>query len=306
MVRTSDFEGHTLGAYIPLDSLVPETDPRWEFMRPRKFRVKSIKLRGLLSQGLMIPAAPDWVEGRDVAELLGIKKWEPAPPPYWQGPKEPQDPNFQKYTDIENYRRYPNILVPGEPAVYTEKIHGSNGRFGYIRQPDNTLAWKIGSHRTVKPQEDNNIWGKVALRYRVQEKVDQLWRTIPGNEDREIILFGEVYGRRIQDLDYGAEDPSLVLFDILIDTRFLDWEDFENLSSYLGLPTVPTLYSGPFSPEAVDKHVEGLTILGNGKHIREGLVIRPVQERFHPEIGRVALKALNADYLLRKDGTEHH
>ncbi|KKK88690.1 hypothetical protein LCGC14_2740580, partial [marine sediment metagenome] len=79
VVRTDDFEGIELGAYIPIDSILPQTD-EWEFLKQHKYRVKTIKLRGMISQGLLIPALEKWVEGLDVTEELKIQKYEPPIP----------------------------------------------------------------------------------------------------------------------------------------------------------------------------------------------------------------------------------
>ena len=66
---------------------------------------------------------------------------------------------------------------------------------------------------------------------------------------------------------------------------------------------VPTLYRGPFSEETLLSLTDGATALG-GKHVREGVVVKPVQERESAELGRVILKNVSGDYLTRKGGTE--
>jgi len=93
---------------------------------------------------------------------------------------------------------------------------------------------------------------------------------------------------------------SLALFDILDlgVRRWLDYDDFETLAKKLGVPAVPVLYRGPWSKEVL-RHAEGRTLLG-GDHVREGVVIRPVKERFDERIQRVILKYHGEGYLLRK------
>ena len=70
-------------------------------------------------------------------------------------------------------------------------------------------------------------------------------------------------------------------------------------------PLVPVLYEGPFSEAALLEHTAGATVLG-GKHVREGVVVRPAAERESPEFGRVFLKNVSGDYLTRKGGTEYN
>lgn len=71
----------------------------------------------------------------------------------------------------------------------------------------------------------------------------------------------------------------------------------------LGLQHVPVLYSGPFSRDVLLALTDGSTTLGAG-HIREGVVVTPISERYDNRIGRVALKNVSGDYLTRKNGTE--
>ena len=69
-------------------------------------------------------------------------------------------------------------------------------------------------------------------------------------------------------------------------------------------PLVPVLYRGPFSEAALLEHTSGATVLG-GKHLREGVVLRPAVERESAELGRVILKSVSGDYLTRRGGTEY-
>ena len=72
----------------------------------------------------------------------------------------------------------------------------------------------------------------------------------------------------------------------------------------LSLKYVPVVWSGPYSYGAVESHTSGKTRMPGGKHIREGVVVRPWNERDDPEFGRVILKSVAQDYLLRSGGTE--
>ena len=67
---------------------------------------------------------------------------------------------------------------------------------------------------------------------------------------------------------------------------------------------MPEVWRGEYSREAVTAHVSGPTIAGNGAHFREGVVIRPLVERRDDRLGRVILKIVSEEYLLRKGGTE--
>ena len=88
-VVASKTEGHKIGdlvAYIEIDTQLPEI-PMFEFLKERKYRVRTIKLRGQISQGLVIPLREleknfninisKLKEGQDVTTLLRITKYDP-------------------------------------------------------------------------------------------------------------------------------------------------------------------------------------------------------------------------------------
>jgi RNA ligase (TIGR02306 family) len=124
-----------------------------------------------------------------------------------------------------------------------------------------------------------------------------------------VVLFGEVFGAGVQDLTYGLDNnrKEYRAFDLSLDGAYLDADDFAALCAAYGVPTVPLLYRGPYSPEVVRRHTGGTTTVGGGKQIREGVVIKPVRERFAEELdGRLILKSISDEYALRKGGTEYH
>src|SRR5438128_12699518 len=74
-VRTADWKDGDFGAYIPPDSVVPDT-PEFAFLAG-KTRIKAKRLRGVVSFGLLMPAPPGGKIGDDVAELMGVTHYEP-------------------------------------------------------------------------------------------------------------------------------------------------------------------------------------------------------------------------------------
>jgi len=119
-----------------------------------------------------------------------------------------------------------------------------------------------------------------------------------------------VFGKGVQDLSYGIEEPQFRAFDIITGYRnnqtYFDYDDMVAACSAMDIKCVPLVYRGPFSKEVMLQHTDGTeTISGNNFHIREGVVIKPVKERRHKELGRVILKSVSEKYLLRKGGTEY-
>lgn len=287
ILRTGELQPGDLAVYVPVDAVVPADDPRWAFLGEHR-RIKARRLRGIFSMGLLTPAEPGFCEGDDVREALRITKWEPPLPPLAEGEDEADPGHMPAYTDIEGLRRWPAVLQPGEEVIATEKVHGANGRFVFA---DGRL-W-VGSRTRIKRESEGSLWWRAARQYDLAEKL----RARPG-----LALYGEVYGA-VQDLRYGARpnEVRLILFDAM-DTRarrYLDYDDFVALSRELGLPVVPVLHRGPWGDE-VRALANGGSTLPGAAHTREGFVVRPVKERWHPELGRVVLKLIGEDYLLRK------
>jgi len=289
--RTGDFQEGDKAVYLPVESLVPLTDPRFAFLagkdKPKeRERIRAKRLRGIFSMGLLTKADPAWVVGQNVQNDLNITKYEP-PEPLGIGGEDIKDPGFfPHYTDIEGLRRFPHLLKEGEEVVITEKLDGVNGRWLWREEQ----CW-VGSHNLFKKENPDNLWWKAALQEQLPEKL----KSFPW-----VGVYGEVYGS-VQSLHYGlpAGKVKLALFDA-IDTRtrsFYNDAEFEALCKTLGVPRVPVLYRGPWS-DALRGLAEGSSTLAN--HVREGIVIRPVVERFEEALGgRLILKLHGEGYLLK-------
>jgi RNA ligase (TIGR02306 family) len=260
----------------------------------RELVVRRVRLRGEPSFGLVVrPADPGWPVGTDVREHYGIGKFRP-PVKFSAGDAEPAHPLFQRYTDIENLRNFPDIFAPGEEVVVSEKIHGTSGRLGWV---EGTLL--AGSHglqrKRPEPEEmaTNTYWFPATL-----EPVRSLLDELRQQGRAVAVLYGEIYGSCVQSLPYGRRDGlGFAAFDVLVDGHFLDYDDFAALCARHGVETVPLLERGPFSLARIAELSRGQTTLSD-QHIREGVVVRSVKERFDPKIGRAVLKYLSDDYLL--------
>jgi RNA ligase (TIGR02306 family) len=283
-----------LVAYIPVEAVVPMT-PEWAWLgdKPKHHRIKARKIRGIFSMGLLVPAPEGSKPGDDVTEQLGIVKYMP-PEPIQANSEDEKDPGFIPcYTDIENYRRYNKILADGEDVVIMEKIHGCNGRA--VFHSETNRLW-VGSRTRIKKEDSKNLWWKAAYKHNLPEKLAKF---------PDLIFYFEVYGQ-VQDLKYGAGKGELFLrcFDVFDLNRriYLGFEEAQEFIKNAGLESAPTLYEGPWKSELLEL-ADGKSILAD--NIREGFVVRPREERWSDEIGRVILKVIGQAYLLRKKGTEY-
>lgn len=320
IVGRNEYTPGDLVVFIPPDSLIPDSlieERKLDYLKNGN-RIRAVKLRGIVSQGLIlsIPTGSKWKEGQDVAKELGITKWEP-PVKQIQGASKTgrrrSNPNFYKYTDIENVRNYNDIFKDGDDVIITEKIHGSNWRAGNLRRGTrgfwNWLLGRLfgefefvyGSHnvqldafKARRSFYKGNPYGQIVEKYRIKDVVP------PG-----YTVYGEIYGKGIQDLTYGFEEVELAVFDVMKDGEYLSWPEMKDFCKARSLPTVPVLFVGQFSQDVLAAHTRGYSRLCPSQ-IREGCVVRSISEDRHMKIGRKILKSISEDYLTRKgEATEY-
>jgi RNA ligase (TIGR02306 family) len=153
----------------------------------------------------------------------------------------------------------------------------------------------IGSHFNVKKHPGGSIYSLVATKYGLEDKVLNYWKS------DDVVIFAEIYGKSIQgSFTYGFSTQDFVVFDIQVNGKFLNWDEVEFICMDLEFKIPPVLYRGSFSLKKVEELAEGLTVLGNGAHIREGIVIRSEKEQLDNYVGRKWLKRLSNDYLLKE------
>jgi RNA ligase (TIGR02306 family) len=316
--QTGDYAIYIPEQAILPDALIEELGLTGKLAGKAKNRVKAVRLRGELSQGVVcLPAKLDGIDlplaaatGLDWSEALGIEKWVPEIPAHMSGKVIPA-PDLIRWVDIENLKRYPDIFTPGEPVVATEKIHGTCCLVTYHAPTDTLLVSSKGfGERSLSLEEDDtNLYWRAAQQFGLK---DQLAGIASEYSASSVALFGEVYGAGIQDLAYGkvaGRNATLgfVAFDMAMITNqgkwWLDADHFREMMDVI--PTAPVLYEGPFDLEKLTEAASGMTVLGDRAHIREGIVIRPKVEA-HSDIlgGRKIAKLVSDEYLLRKGGTE--
>ncbi|MEU9787315.1 RNA ligase (ATP) [Streptomyces phaeochromogenes] len=308
--------------YIPEQSVLPEElieelGLTGRLAGSRSDRVKAVRLRGELSQGIVcrpkalagVDLARAAADGTDFAERLGITKWVPSIPPTMDGEVEPA-PDLLPWVDIENIQRYPDIFAPGEDVVLTEKLHGSACLLTYFAEDGRVQVSSkgFGAKYLALTEDPRNLYWRAVHGHGVAAVAARLAERLGA---RRVGVFGEVYGAGVQDLTYGAdgrrETLGYAVFDVSaeIDGE-VRWLDATELLTG-ELPLVPRLYEGPYDIGRVLEFASGReTVSGQGLHLREGVVIRPATERYSPVTGgRAVAKAVSPAYLTRKGGTEY-
>lgn len=295
VVKKDEFQVGDLCVYCEIDCLMPDR-PEFEFLKPRAMRIRTIRLRGQISQGLCLPLSilPEntpITEGADVTEILEITKYEPPMPASLAGLAKGFFPSFIPKTDETRVQVLQDVLdkYVGMTCFVTEKMDGSSvtyflkdGNFGVCSRSLELLE-----------SAENSLWA-FARANDIENKLKAL--------GRNIALQGEIIGEGIQSNKYKLRGQTVTFFNVFdIDAfKYVDFQEFMNVIKLLGLTTVPILETDYVLtndiPTLVAKSI-GKSVLKNDTH-REGIVIRPLNE-MRDRDGRVSFKSINPDFLLK-------
>lgn len=292
-------------------------------------RVRTVKLRGVYSECLLIPfkyLAPKSLEknvdvGHDMMSILGVTKYEPPVKQVQLASgrkiKWRDNQNFHIYYKFPNLKNVSGMFTEEDEVQITRKIHGTNARYGIVKKSklsfwDNVkkffgladewidYEYIYGSHNCEKGSDSQgfystDVWRTIAEKYDIK---DRLWRLVREMDVEElgsgVVLYGEIYGAGIQkDYTYGLDDIKFAGFDYTVDGKYLSTESTQIvISCLLELPHVEVLYDGNWSQEVQDSFVFKNFIEGT-KIPHEGIVIKHTSG----ERQKVA-KVINPDYLI--------
>lgn len=303
-------------------------------------RVKTKNLRGIISQGVIIPletktngelvlTVPEMVGGvvvssfetvvlgQDTQELLGITKWEPPIPVAMAGEVCFIGGRITKF-DFESIQTVPSLFDVGQMVHVSEKGHGTCFNAAYIPGLNNPecfgggdiyVASKGLGNKGLAFKDNEKNKGNLYVRMLQSELDKGLEGRLRALSERHgggpVRFMGEVMGKGVQDLDYGFAEPVLRIFDIHVEGAPFTPENTELFARELELELLPALYVGPYDLEVLKTYRDGLDTISNS-HVREGIVIRACDGSRHPYHGRRIGKWVSPDYLTRsnKDATE--
>jgi len=318
--------------FIPPDSILPteladQLGVRNYLAGPNKDRVKCARLRGVMSFGLVMdmPEGEYWKVGTDVKEHFGITKYDP-PIRTAAGDAESEDLFFDKFTDIQNLRHYPEVFKEGEKVVVPEKIDGTQSRTNVSLKNtflsklfpllfSSKIIWKAGSHNVKRkqPPKDKlagNIYWYPFTLPSVQNLMNFLIKT-KRFRFKNITLYGEIYGRitgGLKLMNYGIPNElGYVAFGLKIDGEYISWNIFKEYCNMFEVEIVPVIGEIPFNMARIKEMSEGDSLLAKrhgAQHMREGVVVLPIRERNDPDIGRAILKLHSDTYLDKKNKRE--
>lgn len=325
--------------YIPIDSILPHKVEMLLFapdakIKLTKNRIRQIKIRGLVSQGML--ADPETFNSvcnlskvkleEDVSAYLEITKYEP-PEPKQQGTaqkpgsrKALKHPDFHEYNGLTNLKWAP-ALFEGKEVVIQEKIHGTNCRAAKLPYRANTLWKKVKKFLGLTPEYEflygsnrvditnsrgytgfygEDVYGKALKAAGVENRIQS-------NET----IFGEVFGPGIQKgYTYGLTEPKFILFDVkrLNEDGTQTWLSPEEVEAYAkerGLEMVPVLYKGIYNLEMCKKLTEGASDYCPAEKVKEGVVVK-LREEYSLNGNKQALKVISEAYLSDQSNTDNH
>ena len=337
VVKKGEFKEGELCVYCEIDSVLPDK-PQFEFLRERKFRIRTIKLRGQISQGICFPLSilPEGIkvdgEGQDVTVALGITKYEP----------------YQ-----EDLRCATQVNKLYYPSWIPESIRKILHRFGFIRKffrnnsgqksfpslipkTDETRVQVLqplldkyegtpcyvtekldGSSITIyqingkfgvcsrnidlKRDKNNKYWATV-----LEHDLERKFKKVFGEFD--VAMQGELIGEGIQGNKYKIKGQDIYFFNLYYvrERMYGDSCNLFSICSALCEKHVPLVIPRYILPNSIPELVE----MSKGKSVladiqREGIVIRPVNEVVDGELhcdlvrNRVSFKSVNPDFLLK-------
>lgn len=318
ITKRDEYKRSDLSCYLPIDTIVPDTE-QFYFLCPRnkesnevfryplgsvpeKYRIIKVKkILSVCSQGMLVPFIRGMKEGDSIVDALNLKKWEEeeedniptinyssavtdSPPDNWKIP----------YYDLESVRKYISCVENEKDIILSEKLNGSNFSACF----DGTKLF-VKSRNFYKKLSPNDMWGELAIRYDLENKLSKY---------PMIVLFGECVNQ-IKKFNYtnniqnGKTLTKLYCFDAfdVKKMRFLDYDDFSAMVEDLGLEKPPVLYRGPWTDKNdMYSYAEGMSTI-NPKIIREGWVLSLGKERYEPQLnGRLKLKLISEQYNLSK------
>ena len=296
VTKKGEYQPGDLAVYCEIDSWIPhELAPFLSKGEPKEYngvkgeRLRTVRLRGQLSQGLLLPhsiVGTLWGEDDDVSELLNIQKWEAPVNPQLAGQVKGNFPSQIPKTDQERVQNLKRELENYDSVLFevTEKMEGSSmtcylidGEFG------------VCSRNMDLKRDDNNTFWKVAI----EEDIEQKLRAYGADNTA---IQGELIGPGIQGNIYNLISHHFKVFDVydIQEGYYLLPEDRKTFVDAIGLKHVPVLGTHLL----VDPDIDSILLVAEGKSLlnpnqeREGVVYKSMNSQF-------SFKAISNKYLLK-------
>jgi RNA ligase (TIGR02306 family) len=295
--------------YFEIDSLLPNANPVFDFLAKGSkvvtilkddggtasgYRLKTVRLRGQISQGLALPLSAFGItgdEGTDVSDALGILKWEPPISKQLATIARGPFPCFIPKTDEERVQNLRAVVQrhAGELFYVTEKLDGTSATFYRTEETFGACSRNIDLL-------DGNLYWDIARLHEMEIHLPIGYA-----------IQGEIIGEAIQGNPLKRKGQKFYAFNVydIATGRFLGFREYRDFCTNRGVSCVPVVdtIELPSDVEALIAMADGKSAL-NPEADREGVVFRPLVEQYN-EIGgqqrRLSFKAVSNRYLLKGD-----
>lgn len=327
VVKKNEFKVGDLGVYFEIDSILPDK-PEYEFLRARKFRIKTARFQGVISQGLFMPLdvlpKGKYEEGQDVTELLGVVKYDPqaiieAKESSARHPRNRVDKWLMRYpwyrrlthrptkngfpsqfykTDEDRIQVHPNLYekYKGRMFEMREKLDGTSVTYFLLPKKKGWFgkAYRFGvASRNYELLLTDNVYHRMAEKYQVERYLNLLVTIFPAFKNG-VAVQGEIIGPNIQGNKYQLEHNAVYFFNVqpANGDRLFPGQVNALLGS-VGLPQAPYLGTTEILPTTAEMvQLARIRSVINDKAYAEGVVIR------HENL---SYKIINPDFLLKHD-----
>jgi RNA ligase (TIGR02306 family) len=302
VVKKSEFQVGDRCVYFEIDSVLPiaQWNDHLRKEEGKKLRVRTIRLRGQLSQGLAMPLSiipsGEYEVGQDVTSIVGVEKYEPVVPAHLSGMAKGNFPAFLHKTDETRLQSEPRVLdeavSKGLVLVGTLKMDGTSFT-AYRRDADFGVCSR---NLDLKETEDNAHW-RMARKLKLEE--------ILRSEPRNLSIQGEICGPSIQANRLSLPESKLYLFNLFdIDIgKYLSHAELCVFTEKHGLNMVPTVYRLDFGGLVGPRDVNNLLNIANDLNYdngtpAEGIVWRSACEIYSDVLkGRMSFKTISNRFL---------
>lgn len=308
--KSNNFQVGDLVVYFEIDSFLPVCE-KFEFLRKSSFkstsnlgdgfRIKTIRLKGQVSQGLILPVDefveeihqaifPDNIcrEGVDLTEILGVQKYEKPIPANLAGNVRGNFPSFLRKTDqerIQNLKRdFSRWCADNTLWEVTEKLDGSS-----MTVYNHEGVFGVCSRNMDLMEDEGNAFWQVANKLGLRDMVAD-----------GFAIQGELVGPGVQGNKYGLKELEFYLFDVydIKKGEYLKSDDrLEHWGELKHAPILGLIDLGIYQDEGISgliSDADGASLIGN-KSAREGAVFKNTTN------GDVSFKVISNKWLLKNE-----
>ena len=315
VVNKGQFHPMDLAVYFEIDSFLP-IRPEFEFMRAssyRKtdimgegFRLRTMRFRGQISQGLLLPVnqfaeIPADVElGTDVTEPLGVRKWEIEEKATTGGTVIGTLPMDVPHTDETRVQAEPELIddFAGLEYYITTKMDGSSHSVSLDED-----GFHVTGHNYEYKDDGKCAFYDLVKREGIESSVRDYYAK---NGLHMLTIQGELCAPGIQKNRLKLTRPEWYVFTIRLDGKRVGLKKMQEICEELGLQMVPVEEIGT---DLLSKYptVDALLNRADGEYPKggkkEGIVIRPTEPVFCERISAaLSMKVVSNKYLLKNEG----